>query len=146
MRIYLDTCAIQRPLDDKSQVRIALEAEAVLAVLGSWEAGAVEVVSSDILLHELCRNPHPQRKAFMAEILARTSFTIGLTIEIERRAIELETRGFKGFDALHLAAAESGGVDRFCTCDDRLLKRCAAQSDLTIPVRSPLELAQEMPI
>ena len=33
MRIYLDTCSLQRPLDDRHQVRIALEAEAVLAIL-----------------------------------------------------------------------------------------------------------------
>ena len=29
MRIYLDTCCIQRPLDNKTQIRIILEAEAV---------------------------------------------------------------------------------------------------------------------
>jgi hypothetical protein len=28
MRVYLDMCSIQRPLDTKSQVRIAVEAEA----------------------------------------------------------------------------------------------------------------------
>ena len=29
MKIYLDFCSIQRPLDSKSQVRIAIEAEAI---------------------------------------------------------------------------------------------------------------------
>ena len=33
MRIYLDLCAIQRPLDDQAQLRIRAEAEAVLSVL-----------------------------------------------------------------------------------------------------------------
>ena len=27
MRIYLDTCSLQRPLDSKTQIRIILEAE-----------------------------------------------------------------------------------------------------------------------
>lgn len=33
MKIYLDNCSLQRPLDDKSQIRIRLEAEAILAVI-----------------------------------------------------------------------------------------------------------------
>ena len=32
MLLYLDLCSLQRPLDDKTQLRIALEAEAVLVV------------------------------------------------------------------------------------------------------------------
>ena len=30
MKIYFDSCSLQRPLDDKSQILIALEADAVL--------------------------------------------------------------------------------------------------------------------
>jgi len=30
MKIYFDSCSLQRPLDDQSQILIALEAEAVL--------------------------------------------------------------------------------------------------------------------
>jgi hypothetical protein len=33
MRIYLDLCSIQRPMDDHAQDRIRLEAEAVLGIL-----------------------------------------------------------------------------------------------------------------
>ena len=44
IRIYLDTCSIQRPLDSKTQIRIALEAEAVLGILALCEEGAVELV------------------------------------------------------------------------------------------------------
>ena len=32
-------CSVQRPLDDKTQQRIALEAEAVLGILAICEAG-----------------------------------------------------------------------------------------------------------
>lgn len=48
MKIYLDTCSLQRPLDDKSQVRIQLEAEAILAVLTLCKDGDVEIVSSEV--------------------------------------------------------------------------------------------------
>ena len=33
MNVYLDTCSLQRPLDDQTQIRIRLEAEAVLAII-----------------------------------------------------------------------------------------------------------------
>ena len=32
MKIYLDMCCLQRPFDDKTQVRVLVEAEAVLGV------------------------------------------------------------------------------------------------------------------
>lgn len=62
MRIYLDTCSINRPLDDKSQVRIALEAEAILTILSACDMGAHTLVTSDILVYEVERNPHPNGK------------------------------------------------------------------------------------
>jgi len=33
MKLYLDTCCLQRPLDDQRQARIRLETEAILALL-----------------------------------------------------------------------------------------------------------------
>jgi len=39
MKVYLDMCSIQRPLDTKTHARIAVEAEAILGVLTLCEAG-----------------------------------------------------------------------------------------------------------
>lgn len=39
VRVYLDMCSIQRPLDTKSQVRISVEAEAILGLLSLSESG-----------------------------------------------------------------------------------------------------------
>lgn len=125
-------------------MRIALEAEAVLAILAMCEAGSVSLVSSDVLTFEVDRNPHPQRKAYVSEIIIRAPVVVALSDTIEQRAKVLESRGFKALDALHLAFAEAEQVDYFCTCDDRLLKRAKAQPDLAIKVISPLELAQEI--
>jgi hypothetical protein len=50
MRMYLDTCSLQRPLDSKAQTRIILEADAVLGILALCEEGIVELISSDALL------------------------------------------------------------------------------------------------
>jgi len=46
--IYLDTCSIQRPLDNKVQPRIFMEAEAILTVLSLVEGGELELLSSDV--------------------------------------------------------------------------------------------------
>jgi hypothetical protein len=67
MKIYLDTCSLHRPLDDKSQPRIALEAEAILAILSLCEQEQLTLVSSEVLTFEVDRNPHPQRKAFVTK-------------------------------------------------------------------------------
>jgi hypothetical protein len=56
----------------------------------------------------------------------------------------LENQGFKAFDALHLACAEAGAVDYFCSCDDRLLKRAKLQSDLKLKTMSPLDFIEEL--
>jgi hypothetical protein len=42
MKIYLDICSVQRPLDDKAQLRILVEAEAILGILALCESGQAE--------------------------------------------------------------------------------------------------------
>jgi hypothetical protein len=69
MRIYLDMCSIQRPLDTKTQPRIAVEAEAILGVLTLCETGNVELITSDTLVFGLERNPHPVRKEYALKVL-----------------------------------------------------------------------------
>ena len=55
------------------------------------------------------------------------------------RARELMAAGFGAFDALHLASAESGGVDVFLTTDDRLLRTARRVAKrLLVRVENPL--------
>lgn len=144
MKIYLDTCSLQRPLDDKSQIRIRLEAEAILSVLDLVKAGRLELVSSDALAFEIARNPHPTRRDFALETLADAPSYAELTEAIEGRAEALNQAGMKTLDSLHLASAEAGGVDFFCTCDDAFLKKAKREVRGETKVVSPLELAEEM--
>ncbi len=55
MLIYLDTCCLQRPLDDRTQPRINIEAEAILTLLGIIEKNNITLVSSEVLDYELSR-------------------------------------------------------------------------------------------
>lgn len=145
MKIYLDTCSLQRPLDDRSQLRIQLEAEAILAILALWENSTIDLVSSEVLEFELDQNPHPQRKAYVAEILERCALFVELDDQITQRGQTLERLGFKGMDALHIAVAEAEQADYFCSCDDRLLKKSRTlKATITVRIVTPLELVEEI--
>lgn len=142
--IYLDTCSIQRPLDNKSQLRIALEAEAVLGILSLVEANKVNLVSSEILLFEINRNSSQIRKEYALEVVAKAGETVSMNPKIEKRSRELVDLGVHFLDAVHLASAESARVDYFCTCDDGFLKKAKKIPGLKVKVVSPLELAKEL--
>ena len=144
MRVYLDMCSIQRPLDTKNQPRIAVEAEAILGILTLCEAGTVELVLSDALVFEMARNPHPVRKEYTVKVLAKATVVIPTDSQIEERARSLHAEGIKAVDALHLASAVAAKADYFCTCDDRLLKRAKALDLEETKAVSPLELIGEI--
>ena len=144
MNIYLDMCSIQRPLDTKTHPRIAVEAEAILGVLTLCEGGQVKLMTSDTLVFELERNPHPVRKTYALDVLAKATVSIQIDNQIKERARIFQAEGIKPIDALHLASAVAAKADYFCTCDDRFLKRAKAVDTGQTKVVSPLELIAEV--
>lgn len=144
MKIYLDTCRLQRPLDTRSHIRISLEAEAVTAIIELIESGAVDLISSDVLLFETRRNPRSERRAYALAVLDVSKIFIQAREDVEHRALELQQRGLKPLDALHLASAEAAEADFFCTADDRLLTRGKSLAKPDLRVVSPIELIEEL--
>ena len=144
MRIYLDMCSLQRPLDDQTPLRVHLEAEAVLGVLALCETGQAELVGSVALRFEQSRNPHPLRKGFAQEVLALAALTVDATPTVTQRAHDYVEQGIQPLDALHLACAVEARADYFCTCDDRLLRRAKQVATETTRAVSPLELIDEI--
>src|SRR5262249_50082770 len=140
MRVYLDACCLQRPMDDRSQPRVNLEAEAVLTILGLVENGDLGLISSDALEFEVERTSDSERRGAAKEILRLASETIRLDDDIETEAAELVASGFKPLDALHLAFATDAEVEYLCTCDDKFRKRAQRTKSLKVAVVSPLEL------
>ena len=49
--IYLDNCALQRPLDDRIQFRVRVEAEAIGAVIREVERGIVELLTDECIIY-----------------------------------------------------------------------------------------------
>ncbi|MEW6127649.1 MAG: PIN domain-containing protein [Acidobacteriota bacterium] len=144
MKIYLDNCSLQRPLDSKSQIRILLESEAVLFIIELCEKNLVELISSQVLLFEINQSVNLARKEFALEVLQYSTTVVTLDEEIKNRAKEIAAAGIMALDALHLAAAEIGGANYFCTCDDKLLKKAKALVKPTLTVVSPLQLLEEL--
>lgn len=144
MRIYLDACSLQRPLDDRSQPRINVEAEAVLTVLGLVESGQLELLSSDALEFEINRMPDADRQSRTRETLKLASRTIRLVDDVQAHAQELIRLGIKPMDSLHLAFASWTRADFFCTCDDKLLNKAKKLKSLNTTVVTPLQLVAEV--
>ena len=145
MKIYLDTCCLNRPFDDQSQERIRIETEAVMIILSRLSRKEWIWLGSQALEIEINRAPDMEQQSR----LKRVSEFIGQSVEIGqkefKRANELEKLGFVGFDAVHLACAESGNADVFLSTDDRLLKRAKRLSKkIRVKVMNPLDWLQEM--
>ena len=144
MRLCLDLCVIQRPLDTPNQVRIVLESEAVLGIIALCHKGQIELLSSEVLLYEGEQNPLPIRREHTFAVLSEAKSVIMVMEKEKKRAANLMTYGIKPLDALHLALAETGRADYFCTCDDRLLRNAREVKDLLVKVVDPVDLIREM--
>ena len=145
IKIYFDTSCLNRPFDDQTQVRVRLEAEAVLAILARVENGEWSWVGSEVLIDEVEQTPDTQ---ILSRVKLLSDF-IKENIEIgdkeEHRAKELQAEGFQVFDALHIACAETAKADVLLSTDDRLLKLAKRISkQLYVRVENPLVWVEEM--
>jgi predicted nucleic acid-binding protein len=144
-KIYFDTCCINRPFDDQTQVRIRLEAEAVLGILSRVESGEWEWIGSEVLMDEIEQMPDMQRLSRVKLLSSFAQEIVEINEKEVERAKELQKEGFQVFDALHIACAESAKADVFLSTDDRLLKQAQRVSkSLHVKVENPLTWVEEM--
>jgi len=144
MLVYLDTCAVQRPLDDRRQLRIRVEADILLAVIAAAEADHLDLASSDVLRFEAENNPIPSRRDFARRVLALATVDTASTSAVADRARRYEQAGIKPLDAVHLASAVVVDADFFCTVDDGLLRKAQTVNTGATRVVSPHELMMEL--
>ena len=114
----MDNCAIQRPLDDKSNLRNRIEAEAVMGLFELIEQQKLDLVNSEVLLYELGNTPDNERIDFGKKVLSLCGETVPLTDRIIEKAQEFEKAGIKPVDALHLAVAVGNKIGR-ASCRER---------------------------
>lgn len=141
MRLYLDTSVLNRPFDDQSQVKVFLETQAMLLILQMIESKRVELVRSNVLDYENSRNSSSERAKAVELYLSLATFRQVANELIRQRALELEQKGVKAIDALHVACAEAAQCDYLLTCDKRLINRCKL---LSLPVMNPADFILEI--
>jgi predicted nucleic acid-binding protein len=121
-----------------------LESEAVLGIISYNDTRQIEILSSEALQYEGGQSPWAIRKEHTKAVLSKSSAFIKVTNESRNRAEEIIHFGIKPLDALHIAFADSGKADYFCTCDDRLLKNAKEIADLKVVIFDPVALIQEI--
>jgi hypothetical protein len=123
--ISLDVCALSRPFDDQSFLRIRLETEAINLILSKARRGTYGLVVSPIHFREIEAIEDPVERIELQMVLG----ALGKPAPVDRlktmaRAEELVISGIGIADAAHVAFAEQSGAS-FVSSDDRLLRRCA---------------------
>lgn len=145
MKIYLDTCCLNRPFDDQRQARIRLESEAVTLILEKIHAQEWEWIGSEALLYEIEQNSDVERKEKLLLLAETSNKIIEITDEILNYAEKLVESDFDEFDAIHLASAQKGKVDVFLTSDDSLQKLANKnKSRFSFTVINPVKWLEEV--
>ena len=139
MRIYLDTCCLNRPFDDQSQNRIRLESETILIIMDKLYKDEWEWIGSEVLDIEIENIPNIEKRYYLKKLLEFVNESVKIENEDLVRASQLQSMGFKPFDAMHIACAERGKVEIFLSTDDKLLKLSdRLKNVLNIKVSNPL--------
>ena len=144
-KIYLDTCCLNRLFDPQIQLRIRRETEAVDTILTRVNIAHWSWIASSVLKFEIIQTPDSEQRANLEDILRYAHETVLVDTTEIARSEYLESLGFKYYDALHIACAESGGVDVLLTTDDKLLNRAIHfRSRLHVRVENPYTWLQEV--
>jgi len=121
-----------------------MEAMAFSMILQLVETEKVELVTSSVIAFENSKNPFPQRRKWVVSCLKLSKQNLVLNTAIRKRGRELEKQGIKPLDALHLACAESGKIDYFLTCDDKVVKSYKSREMVVFnPVEFILKVTEE---
>jgi hypothetical protein len=121
--IYVDVCALSRPFDDQSFMRIRLETEAVNLILSKSREGKLRLVVSSAHDVEIRAIDDAVERIKLETIINKVGVRPKTDLrKIRARAEHLVRLGFGAGDAAHLAFAEFHSAD-FITCDDRVIRK-----------------------
>ena len=134
VKLYLDNSFLNRFFDDPSIGTNKLDREILLRVLDQVHAGNIQLVNSSVIAFENARNPFPERKEFVEQVMQSASLFQGYTDAAVERAEELvEVCKLSLYDARHIAVAETAQVAFFLTCDYDLVKKYQGTLNVMTP-------------
>ena len=141
LKVYLDSCCLNRPFDDLTQSNILQEAEAVRKIMELAKAGKIISVSSQFVKYELESIKSQEKRD---EVLSFYQCDIYHTLS--ERIVSLskyyQTFKLKTFDSLHLATAESNDIDYLLTTDTDFIKY-AKRLNLKTKIVNPCQFLKE---
>ena len=139
-KIYLDSCCISRPYDNQTQNRIKSETAAIMQIISRFWSREWQAITSKTLQLEINQISDLTKRSFVKALLTSIPQTIFIPVGVSEtfRGKQLEALGFKEYDALHIACAESGEADVFLTTDDAVIRRAKRlRSQLHVQVENP---------
>lgn len=146
MRIYLDMCCYNRPYDDQSQLKVAMETQSKLYIQDLIKEKKVELITSYMLRYECGNNPFEMRRDTILDFIDKNAFAyVGneRKTEIETKAGEIMQTGVKFKDACHVASAIYAKCDYFVSTDIRLLKFATEEIKMVTPIEFVTEMEGE---
>ena len=145
-KIYLDSCCVSRPYDNQTQNRIKSETAAIMQIISRFWSREWQAITSRVVQFEINQISDLTKRSFVKALLTSIPETIFVPAGMSEtfRGKQLESLGFKEYDALHIACAESGDADVFLTTDDAVIRRAKRlQSQLHVRVENPHTWLQE---
>ena len=146
MRIYLDTCSLNRPYDALDLTTVNLEAQAKLTIQGWIREGKYDLVSSEMLLTEISEIPVELRKRGITSYIeenAAVHVGPGNNGTVHEMALELVRKQIGYKDACHAASAILAGCSYLITTDYRFIKRFR-RLDTELKIIDPIEFVRVM--
>jgi len=120
--IYLDNCCFNRPYDDQSQPKVAIETLAKLYIQELVIKHELDIVWSYILKFENSRNIFEAKREAIAQWEKISIRFVEKSELITAMAREIAVSGVKPADSLHIACAIAAKCDYMITVDERMLK------------------------
>ncbi len=145
-KIYFDSCCVSRPYDNQMQNRIKSETAAIMQIIARFWNGEWQSITSKVLQFEINQISDSTKRSFVKALFTSIPQAIFVSVGVAEtfRGKQLEALGFKEYDALHIACAETSKADIFLTTDDALIRRAKRlRSQLRVRVENPNTWLQE---
>lgn len=136
-------CCYNRPYDDQTQLKIALETQSKLYIQTLIKEKKLKLIVSYMLRYECSQNPFEMRRNTIFAFLEQNAFGyVGDDCKenVEKTAFEIMKTGIKFKDACHVASAIYAKCEYFISTDARLLKYHTDK----IKMVTPIEFITEM--
>ena len=134
MKIYLDHCAYNRPFDNQNNIKNQLETSAKLHIQEQIKQGKYELVWSYMSDLENNNNPNIENRKTIQlwENIAKYKCKSSEKILIQGN--EIERKGIRANDALHIACAIESKCKYFITTDSGLVNKKVAEIQIINPI------------